>query len=154
MEKLNALVTMLRDAKAIAPERIEAVVESGETEFSGSRAGADLLLYRLRYTAAVELQCVSGSLTHLLALVTVWLAEQGGDAEHNRLVGFEGEPVDGQRSDLTLRFELEEDVRYLPAEPGYTGPDRITYAGAEWKSGSAAPDLALSVEGLVVQALA
>ena len=151
MGKLAALLAFIRDAKAIAPERIEAVVESGETGFSGSRAGPDLLLYRLRYTAAVELWGAAGSLTHLLALVEVWLAEQGGDAERNFLASFAGEPVDGQRSDLTLRLELEEDVRYVPAEPGYAGADKIAYAGTEWKPGTAIADLALSVEGLVVE---
>ena len=62
MGKLAALLAHIRDAKAVAPERIEAVVESGETDFSGSRVGPDLLLYRLRYTAVVELWGVTGSL--------------------------------------------------------------------------------------------
>jgi P2 phage tail completion protein R (GpR) len=151
MPKLAALLAFIRDAKAIAPERIEAVVESGETDFSGSRARPDLLLYRLRYTAAVELWGAAGSLTHLLALVEVWLAENGGDRKRNFLASFAGEPVDDRRSDITLRLELEEDVRYLPAEAGYAGADRISYAGAEWKPGLGAADLALTIEGLVVE---
>ena len=150
MRKLHALLAYLRDAKAIAPERIEAVIESGEVDFSDSRAGAELLLYRLRYVATVELWGASGSLTHLLALVAVWLAEQGGDAEHNRLAGFEGEPVDNRRSDLVLRLELEEDVRYVIAEPGYGGADKLAYAGADWKPGENSAALADTLEGLLV----
>jgi P2 phage tail completion protein R (GpR) len=152
MRKLQALLATLRDAKAIAPERIEAVIESGEVDWSGSRAGPDLLLYRLRYAATVELWGAAGSLTHLLALVAVWLAEQGGDSDFNRLAGFEGEPVDERRSDLTLRLELEEEVRYVPAEPGYAGTDKLTYAGADWKPGEGSPALADTLEGLVVVA--
>jgi hypothetical protein len=150
MRKLQALLAHLRDAKAIAPERIEAMIESGEVDWSGSRSGPELLLYRLRYVATVELWGASGSLTHLLALAAVWLAEQGGDSEHNRLSGFEGEPVDKGRSDLVLRLELEEDVRYLPAGPGYAGADKLTYAGADWKPGEGSATLADTLEGLVV----
>ena len=66
MQKLQALLGYLRNAKAVAPERIEAVIESGEVDWSGSRSGAELLAYRLRYVASVELWGAAGSLSHQL----------------------------------------------------------------------------------------
>jgi len=148
MRLLHDLVAMLRDAKAVAPERIDAMVESGSTDWAGSMKGPDLLLYRVRYTALVELQGVSGSLTHLLALVELWLA--GLDRDHNRLASFEGEPVDAQRSDVLLRLELEEAVRYVTAESGYTGADQITWGGASWKPGEKTADRATHADAIEV----
>ena len=110
--------------------------------------GPDLLLYRVSYTANIHLSGVFGSLTHLLALVELWLA--GLDREHNRLASFEGEPVDAQRSDVLLRLELEESVRYVPAEPGYAGGDQIAWGGVFWKPGVKVADRAVQAEAIDV----
>lgn len=148
MEKLNSLVAVLSGAKAVAPERIEALIESGQTTWSGRMMGADLLLFRVTYTAVVELFGISGSLTHLLALVTLWLADQ--DPEFNRLASFEGEPVDDKRSDVSVRLELEEAVHYVPAKPDNSTADQIFWGGITWKPGSKEASRASSLEDLTI----
>lgn len=150
MEKLIALKRHLESLKLFNPERIDVAGEDGTVEWANSGAGADLLLYRHAYTGVIELFGASGDLRDLLAQVLVWLDGNGGDPERNRLAGWEGEPVERHRADITLRFAFEEEVHYITAEPGYSGPDKITLGGADWKRGGKTADLALTLDGIEV----
>ena len=146
MLKLIALKRYLEGVQLWNPERIDAAAENGTPEFSGSEASADLLLFRNRYTGTIEVFGTAGNLTDLLAHVLVWLELNGGN--NDSLDGWEGEPVDHDRSDITLTLTFEEDVRYVPAPANYAGADKITWNGADWVPGSKAADLANALAGV------
>ena len=150
MLKFFALKQHIEGLRLFAPERIDAAIFNGGIDWSGSTAGADLLLLRMTYEADIELDGAAGDLRILLAQVGLWLDANGGDPERNRLLEFTGEPVDKHRSDITLRLAFEEDVRDVPAEPGYTGPDKLTWQGTDWKLGDATADLATTLSSMEV----
>ena len=76
----------------------------------------------------------------------VWLDENGGD--NDEFQGYEGEPVDHHRADITLRISFEEEVRYIPTnDPQYSGKDKVTVGGVDYKRGEQTADVADTLEG-------
>lgn len=146
MLRLIDLKRYLQGAGLVNPERIEATVESGTTQFACSFNGPDLLLFRNRYEGVIEMEGVAGDIEDVLAQALVWVNENGGDED--RLIEWEGEPVDHDRADLTLRFEFEEEVHYIPADPEYTGKDKITVNGTDYRRGTAVADTATTLDGV------
>jgi len=148
MQKLIALKRHLETLRLFNPERIEERGEDGTAEWVNSGSGADRLLYRHAYTGVIELFGAGGDIRDLLAQVLVWLDANGGDPDRNKLAAWEGEPVERHRADITLRLEFEEEVHYVPAESGYSGPDRITFGGEAWKRGGKEADVAETLDGV------
>ena len=140
MEKAIALKRHIAECGLYNPEHVDVWGEGGETRPSFSQAGSDLLVCRVNYTAVIEVLGATGSINHLLALATAWIQENGG--ENDALEPWEGEPVDRDRADITLRVRFEEESRYIPAEPAYAGKDTLVFNGVTWKPGNAAPDTA------------
>ena len=148
MQKLIALKRHLESLRLFNPERIEERGEDGSVTWVNSWAGADRLLYRHGYSGVIELFGAGGDIRDLLAQVLVWLDANGGDPDRNKLAAWEGEPVERHRADITLRFEFEEEVRYVPAEPGYAGADMVTLGGDAWKRGDKDADVATTLDGV------
>lgn len=138
MEKLRALTDYLAGLKWCNPERMHTTAQDGAPEWAQAETGADLLLFRHRYTGVIELEGVAGDVRDLLAAVLVWLHDNGG--EEDVLESWEGEPLDSKRSDVMLRLTFEEAVHYIPAPPGYAGPDRVVVNGATYQRGDKTPD--------------
>mgnify|MGYP000654044466 CR=1 FL=1 len=146
MLRLIDLKRYLQGTGLVNPERIEATVESGTPQFSCSFNGPDLLLFRNLYEGVIEIEGAAGDIEDVLAQVLVWVNENGGDDD--RLIEWEGEPVDNNRADITLRFAFEEEVHYIPAGAGYTGKDKITVNGTDYKRGTAVADSATTLDGV------
>jgi len=145
MQKIVAIADALIAAKVVQRERIEVGAERGSVQPSFSLAGPDLLLYRLTYTGIIDIAAGIGPLEDVLAQVVLWIQENG-DPEHDELVEWEGEPEDKHRASATLLIALEEAVRYIPADAGYAGRDKITYHGEDWKREAGAADTATTLE--------
>lgn len=148
MLKLIALKQYLEGLGMFNPERIEVAIEEGEAEFSGSTSGPDLLLYRHTYRGTIDLMGAGGDIRDLLGHVVVWVEDNQGERDNDQFLGYEGEPVDQGRSDVTLRFQFEEEEHYIAAAPAYAGPDKVTVHGADWKRGSKAADVADTLAGV------
>ena len=154
MNKLQALIDYLVAARFCRAEQLHAAMESGEPDASFRAEALDtagitagLLLFRHRYTAVIGIERDGGDLAHVLALVHVWMEENGGD--HDEFLGWVGEPVADRLSDVDLRVQFEEQITYIPAEPGYTGVDKIAWRGADYKRADIVPDQATAVDGVV-----
>jgi hypothetical protein len=156
MHQIIALKQHIEGLGMFNPERIDVAIEQGTLEFSGAESGPDLLLYRHRYSGSIELMGAAGDLRDLLGHLAVWLEANGAGETPPRatLDDYDGEPVDKGRSDITLRLTFEEEIHYTPAEPAYTGKDKLTWNGADWKRGVAAEDVADTLQEPIVASVA
>ena len=144
MDKLISLAAALKAGKVGNPEAIEAFAEDGTVQISESVSGPDLLLFYHAYTGVIALDGVTGSLAAVLGQVVAWLTANG--EKNDVIVGWSGEPVDRNRSDMEIRLSLEEEAHYVPAEPGYAGRDKITWHGADYKLGGLAASVATALD--------
>ena len=140
MMKFEILARHLVGLRLARPEQVRVAMSEGAVTPSYSRAGADLLLFHHAGQVEIGLPGFDGELMHLLAVVTAWLGDNGGDRDS--FDGWSEEPENDQQSMVTLRLTLEDELRYVLAEPGYTGRDKITLGGVDWKPGNAGPDTA------------
>jgi len=138
--KWETLARHLIALKFARPEQIRVAMAEGAVAPSFSRSGGDLLLYRHTGQVEIALPGFDGELMHLLAVVTAWLGDNGGDRD--TFDGWSDEPENDQQNAVTLRLTLEDELRYVLAEPGYAGRDKITLSGVDWKPGNLAPDRA------------
>ena len=151
--KLSVLHTYLTQAAHVArPEQLTAELESGEPEGVFRTTGNGLVVYRHQYTGRIVLEHGACDLLHLLALVHVWMEENAGDGDHNRFLGWAGEAVDDRQADIDLRFQFEEEVHYVPAEPEYAGDDKLTWRGTDYKRAAEQVNTAAQLEGDTVTA--
>lgn len=152
MIRLIALHEHLKTAGVVNPETMEIRAEDGDPEWAEDTGGPDMLLFRNAYTGVIEFFNARGNILDLLAAVLVWLHDNipEDEREGNRLVDWEGEPVDNTHSDVTMRFAFSEEVRYVPAAAGYAGKDKVTLNGADWKRGAITADRATTLQDPVI----
>ena len=140
MQRLRALFKAITDSGLVWPEEADFVAESGRVEWRNSGGGSDLILFRTHYTGLIEFFSARGDFEDLVAFVLMWLHDNvpADEQEMNVLESWSGEPVDEERSDISMILQFTEDIHYVPAGVGYTGPDKVTIRGADYKRGATA----------------
>ena len=147
MKRLTELHDHLAAARFCRPEQLHAVAEEGAPQGSFKATGNGVLVLRHAYTGRIELKKGAGDLAHVLALVAVWFEENAG--QDDEFMGWAGEPSDDRSADIDLRFRFDEEIHYVLAEPGYSGADKITWRGEDYKRAAETADVADTLDSIV-----
>lgn len=146
MTKLFDLHAYLEAEKAARPEQLNAVLESGEPIQSFRETGSGMVAFHHQYEGRISLDRANADLERLQALVFIWF--EANAEQDDEFLGWSGSPVADREDDIDLRFRFSEEVHYVPAGAGYTGKDKITWQGVDYKPGAAAADRATVMDNV------